>query len=226
MIAVDAVLFDLDGTLVDTAPEFIIALGRLREELGMPPVPADRIRPVVSKGGAAMVQAAFADWPAGDRAALLERFLALYREQLGSATDFFPGIVEVLERLDRRGTPWGIVTNKPGWLTEPLLAALRLNGRPRCVISGDSLPVRKPDPAPVRVACSLLHAVPARTAMVGDDERDVAAALAAGAIAVLADWGYSEDAGADGWGAQHRAASPLVLAELLGLPPWIHGGPR
>lgn len=218
MIAADAVLFDLDGTLVDTAPEFIVALNALRAESGRAPVPAAQVRPVVSKGGAAMVRAAFADWPDADHAALLERFLALYRRDLGSATVFFPGMAELLDALDARRVRWAIVTNKPGWLTDPLLDALGLSKRAACVVSGDTLPVKKPDPAPVIHACTALGLAPSRAVMVGDDERDIASALAAGAVAVLADWGYSEDAGDDGWGAQYRVGSPSSLAALLGIP--------
>ncbi len=218
MISVDAVLFDLDGTLLDTAPEFIVALNALRAELGCAPVPAAQVRPVVSKGGAAMVRAAFADRPDADHAALLERFLALYRRDLGSATEFFPGMPELLERLDQNGLRWGIVTNKPAWLTDPLLDTLGLSRRAACVVCGDTLPVKKPDPAPVVHACAALGLAPARVMMVGDDERDITAAVGAGALAVLADWGYSEDGGDDGWGAEFRVDSPRALASLLGIP--------
>lgn len=211
----DAVLFDLDGTLLDTAPEFVAAIARLREELGFEPLPAAAIRAVVSQGGAAMLRAAFPDWSEADWA-LLDRFLALYRERIGEATVMFPGVADVLARLERVGTPWGIVTNKPRWLTDPLLEHLRLARRPRVLVCGDTLERRKPHPDPVLHACRVLDVAPARAVLVGDDARDVESALAAGAIAVVADWGYS-DAGAEAWGAPHRAADADALVDLLGL---------
>ncbi len=211
----DAVLFDLDGTLLDTAPEFVAAIARLREELGFEPLAAATIRAVVSQGGAAMLRAAFPDWNEADRA-LLDRFLALYRERIGEATVMFPGVADVLARLERIGTPWGIVTNKPRWLTDPLLEHLRLSRRPRVLVCGDTLARRKPDPDPVVHACRVLGVSPPRTVLVGDDARDVESALAAGAIPVVADWGYSE-AGASAWGAPYRAADADALVDLLGL---------
>jgi phosphoglycolate phosphatase len=213
----DAVLFDLDGTLLDTAPEFVAAIGRLREERGLEPLAAAVVRAAVSQGGAAMLRAAFPGWDESDRA-LLDRFLSLYRERIGADTVLFPGVDDVLARLEHGAVPWGIVTNKPRWLTEPLLERLGLAGRPRVVVCGDTLARRKPDPDPVLHACAVLGVAPARAVLVGDDERDVAAARAAGAIAVVADWGYS-DPGEDAWGATHRAPDAGALIDLLGLRP-------
>lgn len=211
----DAVLFDLDGTLLDTAPEFVAVVARLRDELGFGPLPAAAIRAVVSQGGAAMLRVAFPDWSEADRS-LLDRFLALYRERIGEATIMFPGIAEVLARLERVGTPWGIVTNKPRWLTDPLLEHLRLARRPRVLVCGDTLERRKPHPDPVLHACRVLGVAPSRAVLVGDDARDVESAHAAGAIAVVADWGYS-DPGTEAWGAAHRVADADALVDLLGL---------
>jgi phosphoglycolate phosphatase len=121
----------------------------------------------------------------------------------------------VLDAIEGRGMRWGIVTNKAGWLTTPLLKALRLDGRAGCVVSGDTLPQRKPHPAPVLLACSQLGTAPERTAFVGDDERDVQAAHAAGAIPVVVRWGYFPPGAADTWGATHLVERPQDLLALL-----------
>lgn len=213
----DAVLFDLDGTLADTAPDLIAAANRLREELGLATVPEVAVRNAVSKGGTAILRVVFADAP--ERAAtLLERYLALYRERICVRTRLFDGMEELLQRVEAGGRPWGIVTNKPGWLTTPLVAAMGLDRRAGAVVSGDTLAQRKPAPEPVLHACQALGVAPQRVLMVGDDRRDIEAAHAAGAASVLVDWGYY---GADElpgeWGAQHRIARPRDLLPLLGL---------
>lgn len=213
----DAVLFDLDGTLLDTAPEFVAVIAGMRGELGLAPPPPSAIRSVVSQGGAAMLRVAFPDWDESDRS-LLDRFLARYREGIGEATTLFPGIGDVLARLGAAGKPWGIVTNKPGWLTEPLLHSIVLPAEPRVLVCGDTLARRKPHPDPVLHACAALAVDPARTLMVGDDSRDVESAFAAGAVPIVVDWGYS-DPGAEAWGAAHRAADACALVDLLGLSP-------
>jgi phosphoglycolate phosphatase len=217
-ILVEAVLFDLDGTLADTAPDLIDAANRTLAELGRPPAPEALLRPVVSKGGAAILRTAMPDWDETDRAPL-ERFLALYRERICVGTRLYEGIDELLSRIECAGKGWGIVTNKPGWLTAPLLDALGLADRAGAVVSGDTLPVRKPDPAPVLHACRELSARAAHAALVGDDARDLDAARSAGALPVLVGWGY----GSAEAGLSHpdvaRAARPLDLLSMLGLAP-------
>jgi phosphoglycolate phosphatase len=213
----DAVLFDLDGTLADTAPDLIAAANRLRKELGRAPVPELAVRNAVSKGGAAMLRAAFTDAPEL-APTLLDRYLALYRERICVHTRLFEGMDEVLDRVEAAGRPWGIVTNKPGWLTTPLVAAMGLDRRAGVVVSGDTLAQRKPAPEPVLHACKALGIDPVRALMVGDDRRDIEAAHAAGAASVLVDWGYYGDDELPGeWGAQHRVAHPARLLALLGL---------
>lgn len=213
----DAVLFDLDGTLADTAPDLIAAANRLREQLGRAPVPELAVRNAVSKGGAAILRAAFADAPEL-APTLLERYLGLYRERICERTRLFAGMDALLERIEAAGRPWGIVTNKPGWLTTPLLAAMGLDRRAGSVVSGDTLAQKKPAPEPVWHACRALGVAPARALMVGDDRRDVDAAHAAGATSVLVDWGYyGDDELPHAWGAQHRIARPAQLLPLLGL---------
>ncbi len=213
--AADAVLFDLDGTLADTAPDLINAPALLRAELGLEPTPPSGVREAVSRGGPAILRAALPD--GFDRDALVPRYLDLYREHICVRSALFADMDRVLDGIERSGLPWGIVTNKAGWLTGPLLEALNLHKRAGCVVCGDTLPQRKPDPAPVLLACTQLGALPARTAFVGDDERDVQAAHAAGAIPVVAGWGYFPAGAADGWGAPHRVEHPLDLLAWLGL---------
>jgi N-acetyl-D-muramate 6-phosphate phosphatase len=186
-----AVLFDLDGTLLDTAPDFLLALNALRAEETLAPLVAAEIRHHVSQGSAALICAAFntsAERPDFERRRL--RLLELYAQVLGQATLPFAGVEDVLLALEARGLPWGIVTNKPGWLTTPLLAALGLDQRAGCVISGDSTPHAKPHPEPLLVAASTLDVLPADCLYVGDAERDVEAARAAGMTVLVALYGY------------------------------------
>ena len=148
------VLFDLDGTLLDTAPDLTAALNRLRRERGDPELSPAAIRPTVSHGSPGMLKLGFGLEPDDARyAELNQRFLALYREAIAVQTALFPGMAEVLTHLEAVGIPWGVVTNKPGWLTEPLLKALALWARAACVVSGDTLDKRKPDPEPLWYAC-------------------------------------------------------------------------
>jgi N-acetyl-D-muramate 6-phosphate phosphatase len=210
-----AVLFDLDGTLVDTAPDLVDAVNRTRAALGLPPVPEAQVRPHVSRGGMAMLRAGIPEAGEPDQR-LLQRFLDLYLEHIFVRSTLFPGMPEVLEAIEARGLPWGIVTNKPGWLTTPLLAAMGLAERTRCAISGDTLPVRKPAPDPVLLACRQLGCDPAATLMVGDDLRDVQAGNAAGAISVVAEWGYlGVEEPHSTWGAPYSIATPGELLALL-----------
>ena len=214
---VDVVLFDLDGTLADTAPDLVAAVNRVRATLALPPVPDARVRPFVSKGARAMLQAGIPERPEA-QVDQLERFLAFYGERANAGTTLYPGIDAVLEALESRARPWGIVTNKPGYLTHPLLVSLGIDRRAAVVVSGDTLPVKKPDPAPVRHACDVLGARTARAVLVGDDRRDVDAARAAGAASIVAAWGYLGDGDDVGtWGGDAIAARPEDLLPLLGL---------
>ncbi len=216
-ILVEAVLFDLDGTLADTAPDLIDAANRLLHELGREAAPAEVLRPMVSQGGTAILRAAMPDWDPTDRAPL-ERFLAIYRERICIETRLYPGVEALLDAIEAAGKGWGIVTNKPGWLTVPLLQALGLASRAGCVVSGDSLPTRKPDPAPLLHACRALVARASHTAMVGDDARDLDAAINAGALPVLVDWGYGSVVARATHPTVARIESIEQLAPLLGLP--------
>ncbi len=214
------VLFDLDGTLLDTAPDLAAALNRLRRERGAADLPLERIRPTVSHGSPGMLKLGF-DLAPDDPgyAELNRRFLDLYREAIAVETVLFPGMAEVLAYLEVNGIRWGVVTNKPGFLTEPLLKALELGSRAACVVSGDTLSRRKPDPEPLLYACEQVGVAPARSLYVGDAERDMLAGNQAGMITLVAGFGYlgSEDRPAD-WGADGILERPDDLFGWLSAP--------
>ena len=211
------VLFDLDGTLVDSAPDLIAAVRALCNELGAPPPDAERIREVVSAGGRAMLRRGL---PGADETMIdqwLPRFLDIYSVNMVEHTRLYDGMDTVLEGFESRGVAWGVVTNKPGWLARPLLAEMGLEKRCAALVSGDCLSVRKPDPAPVLRACELAGVEAFATAFVGDDLRDVLAGRAAGAITVAAAWGYLDGGDPHGWGADHVVDAPIDLPRALGL---------
>ncbi len=209
-------LFDLDGTLLDTAPDMAWALNRLREEQGRTPLPFGDIRSQVSHGSKALMQLAFPDLDETSREPLRQRFLDLYRENLFLDTRLFAGLAPVLARVEQLGCRWGVVTNKPAWLTEPLMDSLGLMSRAACVISGDSTPRRKPDPLPLQVACEQAGCHPAQALYIGDAPRDIEAGRAAGMPTAVALWGYlapEDDPAA--WGADHLLEDPRELLRFL-----------
>ncbi len=188
--SVGAVLFDLDGTLLDTAPDFAAALNAVRQSEGLAAIAFEEIRPHVSHGGAALVRLGFPQARDARFEELRTRLLDFYRRDMPRATRLFPGLDEVLGELERSGTPWGVVTNKPDWLTQPLLGALGLTARAGCIVSGDTLTERKPHPLPLLHAAMLVGRDPSRCLYVGDAERDVVAARAAGMRSLVAGYGY------------------------------------
>ncbi len=212
------VLFDLDGTLLDTAPDLAAALNRLRRERGEPALPPAAIRPTVSRGSPGMLKLGFGLEPDDARfAELNQRFLELYRAAIAVHTTLFPGMADVLVHLESAGIHWGVVTNKPGWLTEPLLQALDIWPRAACVVSGDTLAQRKPDPEPLWYACERVGVAPGRSLYVGDAERDVQAGNRAGLVTLVAGFGYlsGEDRPED-WGADGFLERPADLLGWLG----------
>ena len=211
------VFFDLDGTLVDSAPDLIVAMGRLRAEQGESEVDVTAIGHVVSKGGRAMLRRGFPDADEARIEQLLPRFLDLYADAIATHTRTYPGIDPLLATLEQRGIRWGVVTNKPGWLARALLAALDLDRRCAALVSGDCLPLRKPDPAPLLHACELAGVTAAHSVYVGDDARDIEAGKRAGMRTIAAGWGYLDGENADEWGADCVALTPTDLPLVLGL---------
>jgi len=212
-----AVFFDLDGTLVDSAPDLIVAMRRLRAENGEADLDVTAIGQVVSKGGRAMLRRGF---PGADERRieeLLPRFLDLYAEAIATHTRTYPGVDAVLMALDSSEIRWGVVTNKPGWLARALLAAIELDTRCAALVSGDCLPLRKPDPAPLLHACKLANVDPARSVYVGDDARDIEAGQRAGMRTIAAGWGYLDGEDATTWGADRVARLPSDLLMALGI---------
>jgi len=188
---VDTVLFDLDGTLLDTAADMGAALNAVLAAQTRAPLPPASIRPHVSRGGLALVCLGFGiDREHRDARALYRQFLDSYAQDLSTRTRLFPGLDALLARLESTGRRAGVVTNKPAHLTEPLLRALRLDARLACVISGDTLARRKPHPDQLLHACALLGARVDRAVYIGDDRRDIEAARAAGMRALAANYGY------------------------------------
>ena len=212
----EAVLFDLDGTLIDTAPDMGAALNNLLAEEGYEPLPMQTIRPLVSKGGLVLTRLGFASKVAEDEIEPLRlRYLDHYRAIVAKESQLFEGMNTVLEQLETNGLAWGIVTNKPEWLTIPLLEQLKLDGRCQVMIGGDTLPEKKPHPLPLLTAAERLS-IPAEACIyVGDDERDIIAGHAADMKTVAAAYGYIPQ-GFDvaDWHADAIINSPRQLLDL------------
>jgi len=188
---ITTVFFDLDGTLVDTAPDLAAAVNQLLTEQGQSTLSLDSFRPIVSQGSDAMIKHAFSiEDDAPEFASLRQRFLEHYSQGMHSNTHLFPGIPEVLEVLETNNIIWGVITNKPAWLTQPLMEYLGLDKRAACIISGDTTEYRKPHPAPMQYACGLTKSNPANTLYIGDAKRDIEAGRAAGMHTLIAQYGY------------------------------------
>lgn len=196
---VEGVLFDLDGTLLDSAPDLYAALVRQCAEEGVTAPNYAVVREVVSRGSRAILRCAFADRGEAAIEALVPRYLDLYEQLVAQDTHAFAGVEALLAQLEARGIRWGVVTNKPGFLTDALLSRIGWDARAAAVVSGDTLPVKKPDPAPVRLACERAGIDPARSVFVGDDRRDVMAGAAAGLYTVAVRWGYLDGGNPDDW---------------------------
>lgn len=212
-----AVLFDLDGTLADTAPDLGLALNRLLAEEGRPTQPYTSIRPIASHGARGLIGLGFDIGPSHpDFPRLRARFLDLYDACYCEETTLFEGVSELISALAERNIPWGIVTNKPSRFTAPLLAALHLPSQPGVAVSGDTVGVAKPDPKPMYYAAEMLNVDPAQCLYVGDAERDIEAGRRVGMTTVLADYGYiaSTDQPHQ-WGADIRISHPLELLTHL-----------
>ena len=216
---IQGVLFDLDGTLLDSAPDLYAALLAQCAEQGVPPPPYAPVREVVSRGARAVLRCAFADRGEAALEALVPRYLQLYQDVMAQQTRAFDGVDELLARIEAHGLRWGIVTNKAAFLTDELVARIGWAQRASAVVSGDTLAVKKPDPAPVLLACERAGVAPAQSLFVGDDRRDVQAGAAAGLYTVAVSWGYLDGGDPHAWGADKVLDHPAELAELLQLQP-------
>lgn len=215
----DAVFFDLDGTLVDTAPDFHTVLNSMLAEAGKPILPYEKVRTQVSNGARAVVQAGFGLAPGEENFdAVLAEFLDRYVGHLTVGSQLFAGMDEVLDKLEALGIPWGIVTNKPERFTTPLLAGLKLADRVGPVICPDHVAERKPHPEGLLKAAAMVGADPQRCVYVGDHDRDIAAGRNAGMKTIGVLFGYIDE-GEDpkNWQADMYAADAAELAQLLNI---------
>ncbi len=213
----EAVLFDLDGTLADTAPDLGGVVNILLEQEGRPQKTLEMLRPYTSQGVRGLLKAGFGiDATHAEYDALAQRFLDIYIQRLCLETRLFEGIPELLDRLEAMNLGWGIVTNKRMRFTDPLVKLLQLTPRTNCVVSGDTVAEAKPSPLPVLHACRLLECRPEKTLYVGDDRRDIVAGNAAGCKTVAVSYGYLGDSGpVHSWGADLVIDHPDELAEYL-----------
>jgi len=213
----EAVLFDLDGTLADTAPDLGGAANILLQEEGRPQQALETLRPYTSQGVRGLLKAGFGiDKTHPDYGRLSVRFLEIYAARLCEASQLFAGIPELLDELENMGLQWGIVTNKRMRFTDPLVELLALTPRTRCVVSGDTTAETKPSPLPILHACQLLRCTPERVLYVGDDRRDIQAGRAAGCQTVAVSYGYIGDSGpVSTWGADLIIDHPAELAAFL-----------
>jgi len=217
MAAIRGVLFDLDGTLADTAPDLAYALNAVLLEQSRQALAYEQIRPNVSLGSGGLIELGFRiNKQDANYEVFRQRLLDIYAEHVCDHTVLFPGMADVLTALDERALPWGIVTNKIGYLTQAVVQKLGLADRTNCVVAADSTPTPKPHPAPVLLACNLLKLAPASCLFIGDDLRDILAGRAAGTINLVARYGYlgaGEDP--DQWGADGHLSKPADILDWL-----------
>jgi len=216
-LPIEAVLFDLDGTLADTAGDLAGALNRVRADKGLQAVPAAQLRAHASAGARGLLAAGLGVTPDhADYPALRDAFLAYYADGLAITTRLFDGVAEMLDALEARNVRWGVVTNKAHRYTMPVLEALGLAGRAGAIVSGDTTAHPKPHPAPLLHAAETLGVAPSACVYVGDDLRDVVAGNSAGMSTLVADYGYLGESGSsEGWPATGWIAAPLGVLDWL-----------
>ncbi len=213
---IKAVLFDLDGTLADTAPDLGYAVNRMREARGLPPLAASVTRPVASLGARGLLNAGFGIGPEHpEYGSMRVEFLLLYESNICRETRLFPGTNELLQKIEARGLRWGIVTNKAERLARLLLDKLPMTSRPACIIGGDSTPHIKPHPAPLFAACSVIHEEAGDCIYIGDDLRDIEAGRAAGMKVAAVRWGYLNGGNVESWNADWILEKPQDLLQFL-----------
>jgi 2-phosphoglycolate phosphatase len=210
-----AVLFDLDGTLADTAPDLAAAVNWLRTERGLAPTPYSVLRPTASAGARGMIGAAFGLAP-GDEGyeELRLQWFDRYQSNMAVESGLFEGIAALLQGIEEAGMAWGVVTNKPARFTDPLIPQIGL-AHAGCIVSGDTMPHAKPHPAPLLEGARRLDIAPGDCWYVGDDLRDIEAGRAAGMLTVACVWGYCGAIEPSTWGADFLCTTPRDLLELL-----------
>jgi 2-phosphoglycolate phosphatase len=214
---VAAVLFDLDGTLIDSAPDLGAAADKMRTDRGLESLPLALYRPMAGAGARGMIAVAFGLTPDDARFTdLREEFFRNYELRMTENTSVFDGVAELIAQISQAGLKWGVVTNKSARFTVPLTKAMPLFNTAQAIVSGDTTPHSKPHPAPLLEAARLLDLAPERCIYVGDDERDIVAGRAAGMPTVAAAYGYlGKTADTDGWRADATIAAPGALLNLL-----------
>lgn len=219
MSQIKTVLFDLDGTLADTAPDLADALNHVLSMNNKPNLALDRIRHVVSHGGIALIKLGFDLDPSHpDFEPLRQQLLEYYLNNIANKTKLFNGMEQLLQEIEQNNMNWGVVTNKPAWLTDPLMRALDLDTRAICIVSGDTLQERKPHPAPLLHACAIAGSTGEECVYIGDAERDIIAGNKAGMQTIIALFGYiDENDNPEHWGADHIIESPDDIASWLGV---------
>ncbi len=218
------VLFDLDGTLADTARDMILALNLLLKNKSKETVSYDELRCHVSNGTPALIGIGFNLTPDdADYEELKDEFLAIYKSVISLETELFPGMQELLDDLVQAGVTWGIVTNKPEYLTVELVEKLGLMESVGCIVGGDTLPYRKPSPIPILHACELVEVAPSQSVYIGDSSRDIESAKGAGLKSIGVTYGYIVP-GDDPyqWGADHVVESVSEIAQHIWLPQLQH----
>jgi N-acetyl-D-muramate 6-phosphate phosphatase len=213
---IKAVLFDLDGTLADTAPDLAYAINLMRTARNLPELALEVTRPVTSMGARGLLHVGLGVTPANpEYEHMRDEFLANYVANLCRDTRLFPGIAELLDELESRALSWGVVTNKPERYTHPLLELLGIHTRAACIIGGDTTGKIKPDPAPLLAAAERMNIAPRHCIYVGDDERDIQAGRAAGMKTVVAGFGYLNGGDPQAWHADAIISAPGDLIKLL-----------
>ena len=214
---IKAILFDLDGTFADTAPDLAAALNHTRATRNLPPLPIEMLRPQASHGSRGLLKVGFDIEPdAPDYNILRDIFLGYYTRNICVHTKLFADTAELIDELERRNIKWGIVTNKPHRFTVPLMQALGYADRAACLISGDTCTHGKPHPEPLLKACEIIGIAPAQCLYLGDDLRDMQAANAAGMPGVIANYGYvSDDVSIGKWKAHGSVNKPTELLKLI-----------
>jgi phosphoglycolate phosphatase len=219
MPQIKTVLFDLDGTLADTAPDLADALNHVLSINNKPNLKLEAIRQVVSHGGIALIKLGFDIDPShSDFEPLRQQLLEYYLNNIANKTKLFNGMEQLLLQIEQNNMNWGVVTNKPAWLTDPLMRALKLDTRAICIVSGDTLEERKPHPAPLLHACAIAGSAFDECVYIGDAERDIIAGNKAGMQTIIASFGYIDlNDHLESWNADLIIESPGEIASWLGI---------